>query len=122
MPTSDSATATLEQIHACCQALHDKKAENLTVLYMGERSTVADYFVIATGTSDPHLRALAGTVIDTLRELGAPLAGADRSPHSGWGVVDAYDFLVHVFTDETRRHFNLEGLWKDAEHVELELS
>ena len=121
MPPTDTAPTTREQIQACCQALCDKKAEDITLLYLGEKSSVADYFVIATGTSDPHLRALAGTVYSTLKDMHVPMIGADRSPGSGWVVVDAYDFLVHVFTDEMRRHFDLEGLWKDAERVELEL-
>jgi len=121
MPSTESAPTTRELVQVCCQALYDKKADDITLLYLGEKSSVADYFVIATGTSDPHLRALAGTVYSTLKDLGAPMIGADRSPDSGWAVVDAFDFLVHVFTDEMRRHFDLEGLWKDAERIELEL-
>lgn len=121
MPSIDTAPTTREQIQACCQALCDKKAEDITLLYLGAKSSVADYFVIATGTSDPHLRALANTVFSTLKDLHVPMVGADRSPGSGWVVVDAYDFLVHVFTAEMRRHFDLEGLWKDAERIPLEL-
>ncbi len=121
MPLSETETSTRAQIQACCQALYDKKAENIVLLYLGEKSSVADYFVIATGTSDPHLRALTGTVVDTLKERKVPTMGADRSPGSGWSVVDAYDFLVHVFTEEVRAYYDLEGLWKDAERVELNL-
>ena len=121
MPSTDTANSTREQIQACCQALYDKKAEEITLLYLGKKSSVADYFIIANGTSDPHLRALANTVYGTLREMGVPMVGADRSPVSGWGVVDAYDFLVHVFTPDVRKHYNLEGLWKDAERIPLEL-
>lgn len=122
MPLSDTETSTREQIQACCQALYDKKAEDIKLIYLGEKSSVADYFIIATGTSEPHLRALAGTAVDTLKENRVPTAGSDRSPGSGWAVVDAYDFMVHLFTDEVRRHYDLEGLWKDAERVALELS
>ncbi len=123
MPASISSTQTqtLELVRHCCQALYDKKAEAITVLDLGGKSSIADYFIIATGTSDPHLKALTGAVEMALKENRAEVLGRDRSPGSGWMVVDAYDFIVHVFTDEVRRHYNLEGLWKDAEKVELEL-
>jgi ribosome-associated protein len=121
MPPTQTAPSTREQIQACCQALYDKKAENITLLYLGAKSSVADYFIIATGTSDPHLRALAGAAYSTLKDLRVSMIGTDRSPGSGWMVVDAYDFLVHVFTAEVRQHYNLEGLWKDAERIPLEL-
>jgi ribosome-associated protein len=112
---------SIVQLKACCQALYDKKAEAITVLYMGEKSSLADFFVIATGTSDPHLRALIGGVATTLKDMHVPVVGTDRSSDSGWMVIDAYDFLVHVFTEEMRDHYNLEGLWKDAERIEIEL-
>lgn len=121
MPLTDPATHTREQIQACCQALFDKKAEDITLLYLGDKSSVADYFIIATGTSDPHLRALTNTAYSTLRDLHVPMVGADRSPSSGWGVVDAFDFIIHVFTPAVRAHYNLEGLWRDAERIPLDL-
>ena len=112
---------SIAQIKACCQALFDKKAEAITVLYMVEKSSLADFFVIATGTSEPHLRALIGTTASELKELKLPVLGTDTSIGNGWMVLDAYDFLVHVFTEEMREHYNLESLWKDAERIEIEL-
>lgn len=119
---SSTQTETLGHVRHCCQALHDKKAENISVLFLGSKSSIADFFIIATGTSDPHLRALSGAVEQAMSELPVDVLGRDRSPGNGWMVVDAYDFIVHLFTDEMRQHYNLEGLWKDAELIQLELS
>lgn len=110
----------IEQIQACCQALDDKKAENLQILHLGPRSSLTDYFVIATGTSEPHLRALRDAVEKSLAELNVEIMGVDRSTRSGWVVVDAYDFIVHLFTAEQRGFYNLEGLWKDAARLPVE--
>jgi len=119
---SSTQTEILNHVRHCCQALHDKKAEDITVLFLGSKSSIADFFIVATGTSDPHLRALSGAVEDALKEVSVDVLGRDRSPGSGWMVVDAYDMIVHLFTDEMRRHYNLEGLWKDAERIQIELS
>lgn len=123
MPATLSSTQieTLDHVRHCCQGLSDKKAESIKVLFLGERSSIADFFVIASGTSDPHLRALSNAVEESLKEENVPILARDRSPGTGWVVVDAYDFIVHLFTDEVRAHYNLEGLWKDAELVELDL-
>ena len=122
---SDSAPASNDMIAtltACAQALYDKKAENLKVLHLGEKSSVADYFILATGMSDPHLRALAIETEKCLDSRGVQILGAERTTKSGWVVVDAGDFMVHIFTREMRGHYNLEGLWKDADLVTLKLT
>jgi len=118
---SDLSSTTLKQVQACCQVLFDKKAEELTVLRLGEKSTITDYFIIATGTSDPHLRALGASIEQHLKTEKTPVIGVDRGLGTGWVVVDAYDFMVHLFTPEVRDHYKLEKLWKDAERIELDL-
>lgn len=112
---------SIAQLKACCQALYDKKAESITVLYMGRKSSLADFFIIATGTSEPHLRALIGATAAELKERQVPVLGTDSHTGNGWMVLDAYDFLVHVFTEEMRSHYNLENLWKDAERIDVEV-
>lgn len=107
-------------IRACVQALDDKKADDLRVLHLGSRSSVADYFVIATGTSNPHLRALRIALERTLDERGTEVLGAQVDTESGWVVVDAYDVIFHLFTQEMRNRYTLETLWKDAEQVPLQ--
>ncbi|MDP0499732.1 MAG: ribosome silencing factor [Verrucomicrobiota bacterium JB022] len=111
-----------EQVMACCRALDDKKAENIRVLHMGALSSIADYFIIATGAAEPHLRALAIEVEKTLDDMKIEILGVDRSTKSGWVVVDAFDFIVHLFTEDTRKYYQLETLWRDAKVVEPELN
>ncbi len=110
----------LEIVRACCKALDDRKAENLRVLHIGPKSSIADYFVIATGTSNPHLRALRTALEKALDEQGAPILGAQADQESGWIVVDAYEIIFHIFTRDMREHYSLESLWKDAEEVPTE--
>lgn len=113
------ATSTRQQIALCLRALDDKKAADMRVLYLGAKSSVADYFVLATGTSGPHLKALMGELEKTLKDLGSPVLGSDNSPESGWVVVDAYDCIYHIFTEEMRSFYNLESLWRDADRVDV---
>ena len=105
-------------IQQCVSALDDKKAEHLCVLHVGEISSVTDYFVIATGTSNPHLKALGQCVVDSLAASGHDAVVSGVGDQSGWVVVDAFDFMVHIFTREMRDFFNLEGLWKDGTLIE----
>lgn len=102
-----------------CRALaDDKKAEDIVVLDVHELSTVTDYFVVVTGTSEPHLRAIASNVADTLAtDHGIRATAMDGSPKGNWVVLDYFDVIVHVMRKETREKFDLEGLWSDAPRV-----
>jgi ribosome-associated protein len=117
---TETQTETLQQIKAACETLDNKKAENLKILYLGEKSSIADYFVIATGTSAPHLRALGNALDGTLSELGAKTVMDTASNEVGWVVVDAYDCIYHVFTKDAREFYALETLWKDAEVLTMD--
>lgn len=106
------------QLQKCLEALDQKKADEIRVLYVGDVSSVTDYFLIATGTSNPHLKALAGEVIDVLKAFGEESSVSGLGDNSGWVVVDAYDFMVHLFTEEMRAYYSLETLWKDGNLIE----
>ena len=107
------------QIRVCCVALDDRMAEDLKVLYLGERSSITDYLIIASGNSDPHLKALRAALEGALKELKLRPIGLDADPASGWLVVDAFDFMVHLFLPEKRDFYHLESLWKDADYVDV---
>jgi len=114
----DSTLALLTDIVRC---LDDKKAEDLRVLKVGAQSSITDYLVLATGTSEPHLRALRVELEKAIDQRKAPIAGMDSGePGSGWTVVDAYQVMVHLFTAEKREQYRLENLWKDAQDVSLQ--
>lgn len=119
MTDNPQMNETLAQVEACFHVLDDKKATDIRVLYVGEVSTVADYFIVATGTSSPHLRALRETLAETLRGMGLTHAKADARDESGWVVIDACSFMVHLFLPEQRQRYGLESLWKDADPVAL---
>ena len=101
------------------QALDAKKAENLRVLDVSSLSSITDYLILATGTSEPHLRALRIEVERVLDEEKAKILGVDTTKSSGWAVVDAFELMVHLFTPENREKYRMELLWKDAEEVKL---
>ena len=102
----------------CRELADNKKAENIVLLDVSEISSVTDYFVIVTGTSSPHLRAIAGEIMDKLRdEHGIPPYAIDGEQQTGWTVLDYIDVIVHIMRPEVREQFDLEGLWSDATRV-----
>jgi ribosome-associated protein len=100
-------------------ALDEKKAEELRVLDVSKLSNITDYLVLATGNSEPHLRALRIELERVLDEQKAKILGVDTTKGSGWTVVDAFEVMIHLFTPVNRDKYRMELLWKDA--VELPL-
>ena len=99
----------------CRDLAENKKAEHVVVLDVHKISSVTDYFVIATGSSEPHLRAIMNEIIDTLRDdydlRPRAVEGDVRTP---WQVLDFFDVIVHVMREDIREKYDLEGLWGDA--------
>lgn len=116
-PNSASVQALLATV---VRALDAKKAGELRVLHVTAQSSITDYLVLATGTSDPHLRALRVELEKVFDGAKSPIAGMETSPGSGWLVVDAYQIMVHIFSAEQRANYRLEQLWKDAEEIDVE--
>lgn len=100
------------------KVLDKKKAIDIQALHITEQTIVGDYFVIASGTSNTHVKSLSDEVD---YELG--LKGVEPShiegKATGWILLDYGTVLVHIFTRETREYYNLEHLWQDAERVDL---
>ncbi len=96
------------------QALDGKKAEDLRVLDVSKLSSITDYLVLATGTSEPHLRALRIELERVLDDQKAKILAVDTTKGSGWTVVDAFEVMVHLFTPENRDKYRMELLWRDA--------
>jgi ribosome-associated protein len=101
------------------RALDDKKAEDVRVLRVSEQSSITDYLVLATGTSEPHLRALRIELEKVIDTAQVHIVGMDTRQESGWVVIDAFDVMIHVFTPDNRSKYSLENLWKDAEEMPL---
>jgi len=119
MPTTEPTTDPRALMALCCEALDDKKALDLKILDVRGISSITDYLVLASGNSQPHLKALRGAVEKALKDARAQIVGAETGEDSGWQVVDAFDFMVHLFTPEMRDNYRLESLWKDAAEVPL---
>ena len=102
-----------------CRDLADnKKAEDIVVLNVAEASSITDYFVIATGTSEPHLRAIVDEITETLKkEYHLSARAMDGQIQTSWVVLDYFDVIVHVMRKDIREHYNLEGLWGDVPRV-----
>ena len=100
------------------QILDMKKAEDVKVIEVTEQTIVADYFVLATGTSSTHVKALADDVEYELEQLGVH-DGHIEGRATGWVLLDYGAVLVHVFDKESRAYYNLERLWTDANLVDL---
>jgi len=102
----------------CREFADNKKAENIVILDVRKLSSVTDYFVIASGTSEPHLRAIVDEISDRLREgYGVRPRAVDGTAHGAWVVLDYFDAIVHIMRQDIREHYDLEGLWGDAPQV-----
>jgi len=102
----------------CRELADNKKAEDIVVLDVRKVSSVTDYFVIASGTSEPHLRSIMDEISDTLREEhDITPSGKDGTINNAWVVLDYFDVMVHVMRADVRERYNLEGLWNDALRV-----
>ena len=98
--------------------LDNKKAIDIKVLEIKEHSIVADYFVIVSGTSNTHVKALADEVDYELGLKGVSPYHIEGKA-TGWILLDYNSVLVHVFTGETRNYYNLERLWQDAHEIDI---
>jgi len=102
----------------CGELADNKKADDIQILDLRKLSSVADYFVIASGTSEPHLRAIVEEITDKLRKQRdlRPRA-VDGNIHAAWVVLDYFDVIVHVMRQDVRERYDLETLWGDAPRV-----
>ncbi|MDO8544225.1 MAG: ribosome silencing factor [Opitutaceae bacterium] len=106
--------AALEVVKLVCRVLDDKKASAINILDVGQQSSITDYLVLATATSEPHLRALRIEVEKVLDAQRVHLVGMEAAQESGWVVIDAFDVMIHLFLPEVRDRYGLERLWRDA--------
>ena len=112
-------TMESKQLALLCREMADnKKAENIVVLDVRKLSSVTDYFVIASGTSQPHLRAILEEISGRLRDdYDLRPSRSEGATGGNWVVLDYFDVIVHVMHAETRKHYDLESLWGDARSV-----
>ena len=104
---------------AVTKALDSKKGMNIKLLKIDRVSSLADYFLICTGTSNTHVKTLCDYAEYAMEQMEEPLVGREGHRGNSWELLDYGAVVIHVFTEEARQFYNLERLWADAEVVDL---
>ena len=104
---------------AVTKALDEKKGIDIKLLKIDKVSSLADYFLICTGTVNTHVKTLCDYAEYTMEQLGESMLGREGHRGNSWELLDFVSVVVHVFTDDARKFYDLERLWADAEQVDL---
>ena len=110
---------TQEKLEKIVRILDQKKATDIKVIGITNLTIIADYFIIATGTSTTQVKSLADEVDFKLGQLGIEPRGIEGVRAANWIVLDYGDIVVHVFYPQTREEYSLEHLWADGEQVDI---
>ena len=93
--------------------LDNNKAQNISTIDLKNKSYIADYMIIASGTSSRHLQSLSEILLAELKKIGLDNCRMEGKDSSDWKLVDAYDVIVHIFHPEKREFYNLEKMWSE---------
>ena len=105
--------------NAVCKALADKRGRDIVTLYVRERTALCDYFVIASASNAPQIRAMGERVEELIsKEYGIDPTRTEGVRDGRWAVIDYGDVIVHIFNDDTRLFYHLERLWADGQNLE----
>jgi ribosome-associated protein len=116
--TAPSKGNSLELVQRAAAILLDRKANDVVLLGLKGVSDMTDYFLIASGTSDTHVRALGGSVLEDLKKETGQMANHTEGLQQGrWVLLDYVDFVVHVFHPTLRNFYQIERLWADAQVI-----
>ena len=108
-----------EVAYEVTKALDAKKGMDIKLLKIDKVSSLADYFLICTGTSNTHVKTLCDYAEYTLEQLGEHMLGREGHRGNTWELLDYGSLVVHVFTEDARQFYSLERLWADAEQVDI---
>ena len=103
--------------HRIVDVASDKKASDIVLLRTAELTTMADYFVIASGRSETQVQALSKAIVDELRDEGIKPIGVEGQRSARWVLLDYGSVIVHLFAPEEREYYGLERLWSEATQV-----
>jgi ribosome-associated protein len=120
MPVSTAATNIAELVQKAAAILIDRKANDVVLLSLKGVSDMTDYFLIASGTSDTHVRSLGNAVLEDMKKDVGQMANHSEGLQQGrWVLLDYVDFVVHVFHPTLRNFYQIERLWADAQVVPI---
>jgi ribosome-associated protein len=118
--TSQTTSDSLALAQRAAQIAIDNKAQDVVLLDLRGVTDMTDFFLIMSGTSDTHVRALGEHLIADMKREGSPAHHVEGLEKGRWVLLDFVDFVVHVFHPTLRNFYQLERLWSDAEQVPLE--
>ena len=110
-----TSTMYPETVRLAAAAAHDKKAFDIVVLDLRVRGAFTDYFVLCSGRSPRQVKAIVDAITERLRHDGTRPSLVEGYDHAEWVLIDCFDVVIHVFTGEKRRFYDLERLWGSAE-------
>lgn len=108
-----------EVAYEVTKALDSKKGMDIKLLKIDKVSSLADYFLICTGTSNTHVKTLCDFAEYTLEQIGETLLSREGHRGNSWELLDYGSIVVHIFTQEAREFYSLERLWADAEQIDI---
>lgn len=111
----------MDRLKIIVKALDDKRAQNIDVLEISELTSLGDYFVICTCSSNVQVRAAAGEAEAKMKEAGFAPLHIEGYRGGSWILLDFDDIIVHIMDRETREFYSLEKLWDDAKRIEIEI-
>src|SRR5262249_58293983 len=114
-------SGAMQQARQYAEAALDRKAEDVVALDVATLTSFTDAFVIATGTSDRHVKSVADAIVERAHQLGHAPLGVEGYEGGEWVLIDLDDVVVHVFRAEKREHYDLERLWADAPMLAFEV-
>lgn len=107
-----------EMAKLAIQALEDKKAEDVKVIDISDISTIADYFIIASGKNHSQIQAMCDNVEETLGRAGVEMKQTEGYKSANWILMDYGDIIVHIFDTENRLFYDLERIWRDGKEID----
>ncbi|MEI7591317.1 MAG: ribosome silencing factor [Deltaproteobacteria bacterium] len=114
MAKKNIKTVTGKMALLFANAALEKKAKDMAIVYVGDTSSVTDYFIVCTGTSDRHVVALCDAIQLDAKKAGFLPIGVEGKDYGNWTLLDYGDVVIHIFLDSVRKFYEIERLWMDV--------
>jgi ribosome-associated protein len=108
-----------EKVRRIVDLILSKKARDVVVIDLQNFEHIADFFIICTADSSTHRKAIIDEIEEKADKIGISILFSDFNPQSPWNIVDTGDIVLHIFEDEARKFYDIEGLWIDAKQIKI---